>query len=120
MSTEINGIYMLCLRTQQLHRRETPTLFEGNNKSDTTAGSLTTSKNWASEPQTYMHVIEDRSLTDILEAVKRQTIPIYDDSFVENKLDMRDLSTYEADRRRAAKLQCSRMTTILQTNFLYT
>eukprot|EP00971_Amphidinium_carterae_P301550 5991265-Amphidinium_carterae.1 len=49
MPTQINGIYMLSLPYQQLHRREAPTIFEDNNKSDTTAGSSTTFKNWASE-----------------------------------------------------------------------
>eukprot|EP00971_Amphidinium_carterae_P315469 6270488-Amphidinium_carterae.2 len=38
MSTEISGIYMPSLPKQQLHRREATTIFEGNNKSDTTAG----------------------------------------------------------------------------------
>eukprot|EP00971_Amphidinium_carterae_P306818 6097419-Amphidinium_carterae.5 len=73
MSTEINGIYMLSLPKQQLHRREAPTIFEGNNKSNTTtAGSSTTFKNWARELQIYMS-LEDHNLLDIMENVKRQT-----------------------------------------------
>eukprot|EP00971_Amphidinium_carterae_P042805 841127-Amphidinium_carterae.1 len=68
MSTEMNGIYMRSLPKQQLHRRDVPTIFEGNNKSDTTAGSSTTFKNRASELQIYMS-LEDHNLPEILENV---------------------------------------------------
>eukprot|EP00971_Amphidinium_carterae_P272473 5408168-Amphidinium_carterae.1 len=44
MSTGINGIYMLPLPKQQLHQTEAPTIFEGSNKSDSTAGSSTSFK----------------------------------------------------------------------------
>eukprot|EP00971_Amphidinium_carterae_P248057 4925289-Amphidinium_carterae.4 len=42
----------------------------------------------------------DRNLIDIMGDVKRQTTPIYDDSFINHELDKQDLSTFEADRRR--------------------
>eukprot|EP00971_Amphidinium_carterae_P213461 4236221-Amphidinium_carterae.1 len=71
MSTEISVMYMLSLPQQQLHRREIPTIFEGNNKSNTTAGSSTTFKNWASELQIYMS-LKDYNLTDILEMSKNK------------------------------------------------
>eukprot|EP00971_Amphidinium_carterae_P286570 5689279-Amphidinium_carterae.3 len=71
-STETNGIYMRSAPKNKLHGREVPTIFEGNIKSDTTAGSSTTFKNWASELQIYMS-LEDHNLIDIMETVKRQT-----------------------------------------------
>eukprot|EP00971_Amphidinium_carterae_P282333 5605119-Amphidinium_carterae.1 len=40
-----------------------------------------------------------------MENAKRQTTPIYDDSFIEQELDKPDLSTFEADRRKDTELQ---------------
>eukprot|EP00971_Amphidinium_carterae_P186163 3695516-Amphidinium_carterae.1 len=94
MSTKINGIYMLSV----------PTIFEGNNKLDSTTGPFTTFKNWASELQIYKS-LEDHNLIDIMDNVKRQTMPIYDDSFIDQKLDKQNLLRFEADRRRGTKLR---------------
>eukprot|EP00971_Amphidinium_carterae_P095290 1885031-Amphidinium_carterae.1 len=52
-------------------------------QSDSTAGSSTIFKNWASEVKIYMS-LEDHNLIDIMENVK-QTTPIYDDSFIDHE-----------------------------------
>eukprot|EP00971_Amphidinium_carterae_P052798 1039786-Amphidinium_carterae.2 len=72
------------------------------NNSDTTAGSSPMFKHWASELQIYMS-LEDHNVTDNLENIKRQTIPIYDDSFIEDELDKQDLSTYKADQKKTSR-----------------
>eukprot|EP00971_Amphidinium_carterae_P160597 3183951-Amphidinium_carterae.2 len=64
---------------QQLHRREAPTIFEGNNKSDTTAGSSTTGTGHQNSLQIHMS-LEDHNLIDIMENVRCETAPIHDDA----------------------------------------
>eukprot|EP00971_Amphidinium_carterae_P178123 3532986-Amphidinium_carterae.3 len=87
-STGIDGIYMLSASKQQAHHKEAQTIFEGNNKSDTTAGSTTTYKNWASELQIYMS-LEDHNIIDITE---RNYTPINDKAFIKHELDKQGLS----------------------------
>eukprot|EP00971_Amphidinium_carterae_P214414 4255120-Amphidinium_carterae.2 len=77
---------MLSAQKQQLHRRDALTIFECNNKSDMTAGSSTTLKNWASQLQIYMS-LKDPSLIKIMDNVRRETTPIYDDAFIKRELD---------------------------------
>eukprot|EP00971_Amphidinium_carterae_P134855 2672453-Amphidinium_carterae.1 len=96
-STRSNGIYMRSVPKQQQHRREAPAIFEGNNKSDATSGATTTFKNWAAELQIYMS-LEDHNITNIMDEVKREPIPIIDIDYVEHELEKRDLSTTEADK----------------------
>eukprot|EP00971_Amphidinium_carterae_P170965 3388133-Amphidinium_carterae.1 len=103
-STMIDGIYMLSAPKHQTHRRNKPTIFEGKNKSDTTAGSTTTFKDWASEVQIYMS-LEDHNINDILEDVKRESVPIYDEAFIEHELDKQGLSIYETEKRKDAEPQ---------------
>eukprot|EP00971_Amphidinium_carterae_P107448 2128523-Amphidinium_carterae.2 len=68
---------------QHLHRTEVPTIFEGNNKSDTTAGSRS-------------------QLDGRLGESRGQTTPTYDEEFIDHELelDKLKLSEYEADQTR--------------------
>eukprot|EP00971_Amphidinium_carterae_P011451 225402-Amphidinium_carterae.1 len=77
---------MPSLPKQQLHRRNPPTAFEGNNKSNQTAGSSTAFKNCASELQIYMS-LEAHNWIDIMNNVRRQSTPIYDDNFIKHEVD---------------------------------
>eukprot|EP00971_Amphidinium_carterae_P121644 2408971-Amphidinium_carterae.1 len=104
-STRFDGVYMQSISKQQQHRREAPAIFEGNNKSDTTTGSTTPFKNWATAKlQIYMS-LEDHKTTDIMDKVKQETIPIIDIDYVEHELEKRNPSTTEADKWRATELQ---------------
>eukprot|EP00971_Amphidinium_carterae_P214196 4250818-Amphidinium_carterae.1 len=118
MSTEINGIYMLSLRKEQLHRREVPTIFEGNNKSDLTAGSSTTFKNWSSELQICMS-LEDHNLIDIMENVKRQSTPIYDDAFIDHKPDKHQPEITKQTEEKRQNYRGSDMTTAVRVELHY-
>eukprot|EP00971_Amphidinium_carterae_P165859 3287555-Amphidinium_carterae.1 len=82
-STSTDGIYMLSAPKQQFHRREALTMFESNNKPDATAKLSTTFKNWASTLQIYMS-LKDRNLIDIMDNIRRETIPISNDASIEH------------------------------------
>eukprot|EP00971_Amphidinium_carterae_P298997 5940048-Amphidinium_carterae.1 len=64
-------INMLTVPKQQPHRRDLPTVFDGN-KQDQQQGSMTTFMNWAAEVQIYMS-LEDHNLATVMEEMKTQT-----------------------------------------------
>eukprot|EP00971_Amphidinium_carterae_P209434 4154472-Amphidinium_carterae.1 len=67
---------MLSVPKQQSHKRELPSVLEGN-KQNKQHGPMTTFKNWASEVQIYMS-LEDHNMATILEDIKTQKHPIVD------------------------------------------
>eukprot|EP00971_Amphidinium_carterae_P052243 1028503-Amphidinium_carterae.1 len=72
---------MFCVPKQQSHKREPPSVFEGN-KQNEQQGPMTTFKNWASEVQVYMS-LEDHNMATILEDIKTQKKPIVDVNYID-------------------------------------
>eukprot|EP00971_Amphidinium_carterae_P133758 2649659-Amphidinium_carterae.1 len=89
-TTRVSDINMLTTPKQTTHKRELPTIFEGNKPEQNTLGPTTTFKNWSSEVQTYMS-LEDYNLAAILERVKQQTVPITDANYIDYELHQQGL-----------------------------
>eukprot|EP00971_Amphidinium_carterae_P230903 4581956-Amphidinium_carterae.1 len=94
---------MLTVPKQQPHRRDLPSVFEGN-KQDQAFGHTTTFKNWAAEVQIYMS-LEDHNLAALMENVKTQTMPINDASYIDHKLHRQGFGHEDAEKPRADELQ---------------
>eukprot|EP00971_Amphidinium_carterae_P172530 3420061-Amphidinium_carterae.2 len=94
---------MLTVPKQQPHRRELPSVFEGN-KQDQTLGPTTTFKNWASEVQIHMS-LEDHNLATLMENVKTQTVPISDAGYIDHELHEQELGHEDAAKAREKELQ---------------
>eukprot|EP00971_Amphidinium_carterae_P241548 4796186-Amphidinium_carterae.1 len=70
------GFINMPVPKQLSHKRDLPSVFEGN-KQNEQQGPTTTFKNWAAEVQIYMS-LEDHNMANILEDVKTQKYPIVD------------------------------------------
>eukprot|EP00971_Amphidinium_carterae_P217684 4321076-Amphidinium_carterae.1 len=93
-----SDINMLTVPKQQPHRRDLPTVFEGN-KQDQQQGSMTTFKNWAAEVQICMS-LEDQNLATVMVEVKTQTVPINDAGHIDHQLHQQGPVTRSWTRRR--------------------
>eukprot|EP00971_Amphidinium_carterae_P293294 5823247-Amphidinium_carterae.1 len=95
---------MLSVPKQQSHKRELPSVFEGN-KQNEQQGPMTTFKNWASEVQIYM-VLEDHNMATILdlEDIKTQKHPIVDVNYIDYCLHEQGLSQKDEEEIRKKEL----------------
>eukprot|EP00971_Amphidinium_carterae_P316767 6296762-Amphidinium_carterae.1 len=102
---------MLSVPKQQSHKRELPSMFEGNKQAEQ-QGPTTTFKNWAAEVQIYMS-LADHKLATIMEDVKkhsttRHTIT-YDETDLEqhNTITKRVHSTFQNWREEIFNYVCT-------------
>eukprot|EP00971_Amphidinium_carterae_P300673 5974238-Amphidinium_carterae.1 len=75
-------INMLSVPKQQSHKRELPSVFEGNKQNEQQGPTTTTFKNWAAEVQIYMS-LEDHNMANILEDIKTQKSTIVDANYID-------------------------------------
>eukprot|EP00971_Amphidinium_carterae_P213454 4236092-Amphidinium_carterae.3 len=94
---------MLTIPKQQPHKRELPSIFEGN-KQEPSQGPTTTFKNWKAELQIYMS-LEDHNIAQLMDEVRQQTVPIVDEDYIEYELERQGLSLNDADMKKATELQ---------------
>eukprot|EP00971_Amphidinium_carterae_P156229 3097443-Amphidinium_carterae.2 len=93
---------MLSLPKQQSHKKDLPTVFEGN-KQNEQQGPITTFKNWASEVQIYMS-LEDHKLASILEDTKTQKQSIVDAHYIDYYLHEQALGQKDVDEIKEKEL----------------
>eukprot|EP00971_Amphidinium_carterae_P087599 1733336-Amphidinium_carterae.1 len=79
------------LPTTQRNNDEPPTIFEGNNKGNLSAGPITTFKNWSAKVTTYLFLRETKRIQEILDHVKVQTSPIRDENYNDARLAKKHL-----------------------------